>query len=294
MSGGDAEPHHRRVSITVISWFTAISEAVLMLPIAVVVSWAARTAIRTMTRRAVRRAQRSEGSWRVRLDRLGDDGQADVRSRQRADAVARMLGRLVTVGIFMFAIFAALEIVGVNLAFAISSAGFVGLAFALSAQDFVKDFLGGTRALLEDRYAVGDEVILRVAGADVAGTVDLIGSASVRLRTPDGATWHAGHHSIDAVTNLSQLPAVSDIEVPVDDWVRADEHSAAARLAHASNDVGLTGVVFLRDIETHTPATAPAGDGGSAACPIVTVRVKTNRPLSAPETELVRSKLLDR
>ncbi len=271
------------------TWFASMSEAFILLPIAIGVSWFARTTIGRLTRRAVRRAQRTDGTWRVRLDRLGDDGQADVRKRQRADAVARMLGRLVTVVIFMFAIFAALEIVGVNLAFAISSAGFIGVAIALSAQDFVKDFLGGTRALLEDRYAVGDEVVLRVSGTEVRGTVDLIGSASIRLRTPDGATWHAGHHSVEAVTNLSQLPAVSDIEVPVDDWARADEHAAGERLAVASNDVGLTGVVFLRDIETHEPV----ADDESVA-DTVTVRVKTNRPLSSPEAEIVRSKLLER
>ncbi len=273
-----------------ITWFTSASEALVMLPIAIVLSWIARTTIRTLTRRAVRRSQRSQGTWRVRLDRLGDDGQADVRRRQRADAVARMLGRLVTVVIFMFAIFASLEVVGVNLAFAISSAGFIGVAIALSAQDFVKDFLGGTRALLEDRYAVGDEVILRVSGTEVRGTVDLIGSSSIRLRTSDGATWHAGHHSIDAVTNLSQLPAVSDIEVPLDDWANADEQEALDRLADASNDVGLTGVVFLRDIETHEPDTADS----DATFDTVTVRVKTNRPLTNPETAIVRSRLLDR
>ncbi len=272
-----------------LSWITSVSEALIMLPVAIALSWLARTTIRQLTRRAVRRAQRSEGSWRVRLDRLGDDGQADVRKRQRADAVARLLGRLVTVVIFMFAVFAALEILGVNLAFAISSAGFVGLAIALSAQDFVKDFLGGTRALLEDRYAVGDEVVLRVSGTDVRGTVDLIGSASIRLRTPDGATWHAGHHSIEAVSNLSQLPAISEIEVPLDEWAQADESAAAERLAEASNDVGLTGVVFLRDIETHEPD----ADTDSEA-DVVTVLIKTNRPLSTPEAEIVRSKLLDR
>lgn len=271
-----------------LTWLTSASEALILFPIALGLSWAARTTIRTLTRRAVRRGQRLDGGWRVRLDRLGDDGLADVRKRQRADAVARMLGRLVTVVIFMLATFAGLEIIGVNLAFAISSAGFIGVAIALSAQDVVKDFLAGTRALLEDRYAVGDEVVLRVSGAEVRGTVDLIGSASVRLRTPDGATWHAGHHSIDAVTNLSQLPAVSNIEVPLDDWAAADEQRAAERLAVASNDVGLTGVVFLRDIETHEPTI----DGDSPA-DTVTIRVKSNRPLSTPETEIVRSRLLD-
>ena len=128
-----------------------------------------------------------------------------------------------------------------------------------------------------------------MSGNEVRGTVDLIGSASIRLRTPDGATWHAGHHSVDSVTNLSQLPAVSDIEVPLDDWARADEGAAVERLAVASNDVGLTGVVFLRDIETHEPET-----DGDVAADTVTVRVKTNRPLSSPETEIVRNKLLER
>lgn len=265
-----------------LSWLTAASEAILLLPVAVALSWVARTVIRTLTRRAVRRAQRAEGSWRVRLDRLGDNGQADARKLQRADSVAKMIGRIVTVIIFTVAAFAALELLGVNLAFAISSAGFIGLALALSGQDIVKDFLAGTRALLEDRYAVGDEVVLRVGGNDVRGTVDLIGSASVRLRTPDGATWHAGHTAIESVANLSQLPAVSDIDVPVDAWASAGESAAADRLARASNDVGLTGVVFLREIETH------AQDVDT-----VTVRVKSNRPLSSPETEIVKSRLLD-
>jgi len=271
----------------VVSWFKPASEAALLLPIALIVSWLARATIRTLTRRAVRRSQRAEGTWRVRLDRLGDNGQADARKRQRADAVARMLGHIVTVAIFSLATLVALELLGVDPVFAISSAGFIGFAIALSGQDLIKDLIAGTRALLEDRYAVGDEVVLQVAGTDERGTIDLIGTASVRLRTPDGATWHAGHHAIESVTNLSQLPAVSDISVPVDEWSEADEHAAVERLADASNDVGLTGVVFMRDIETHECADEPDAD-------MVVVRVKANRALSSPETDLVRARLLDR
>ncbi len=209
----------------------------------------------------------------MRLDRLGDNGQADARKRQRADAVARMLGHMVTVG---------------DLRRRRSSPrwpcsacrrwwrsrvpGFVGFAIAISGQHLANDVIAGTRALLEDRYAAGDEVVLRIAGTDVQGTVDLIGSASIRLRTLDGATWHAGHASIESVTNLSQLPAVSDIEIPIDAWEQADQRDAIDRLASASNDVGLTGVVFLRDIETHEP------DGADSDT--VTVRVKSNRPLT--------------
>jgi Mechanosensitive ion channel, beta-domain len=272
------------------TWFASFSEALVLLPVAIAASWVARVTIRTLTRRAVRRAQRSAGTWRVRLDRLGDNGQADARQCQRADAVARMIGRLVTVAIFAVATFASLQLIGVDLAFAISSAGFIGLALALSGQDTVRDFLAGTRALLEDRYAVGDDVVFRVGGNEVRGTVDLIGSASVRLRTADGATWHAGHHAVESVTNLSQLPAVSDIEVPLEEWAAADEREAVERLADASNDVGLTGVVFLRDIETHEPEIDSESDVSNDT---VTVRVRTNRPLSMPEADIVRAKLLD-
>lgn len=269
-----------------ISWFASASEALLLVPIAFGASWSARTMIKTLTRRAVRRAQRTEGTWRVRLDRLGDDGQADARKRQRADAVARMLGHIVTVAIFSLSTLVALELLGVDLVFAISSAGFIGFAIALSGQDLIKDLLSGTRALLEDRYAVGDRVVLSVAGTEVPGTVDLIGTASVRLRTPDGATWHAGHNAIESVRNLSQLPSVSDIPVPLEEWSLADADAAVERLTDASNDVGLTGLVFMRDIETHDPTDEPDPD-------TVTVRVKANRPLSSPETDLVRAKLLN-
>ncbi len=268
------------------SWLAATSEALVLLPIAFVASWLARSAIRTFTRRAVRRAQDRQGSWRVRLDRMGDNGTSDVRKRQRADAVARMLGHLVTIGIFAICAIAALELLGVSVVFAVSSAGFIGVAIALSGQDLVKDVLAGTRALLEDRYAIGDEVVLRIGGDDVRGTVDLVGSASIRLRTPEGATWHAGHDRLDSVTNLSQLPAVSDVTLPIDEWAGADREAALDRLADSSNDVGLTGVVFVRDIETH--------DASSPADGTVTVRVKSNRVLDDPQTAVVRDRLLDR
>jgi hypothetical protein len=47
-------------------------------------------------------------------------------------------------------------------------------------------------------------------------------------------------------------------------------------------------VVFLRDIETHEPE---ADDDDALT---VTVRVKSNRPLSSPEADIVRDRLLDR
>ncbi|MFK8025004.1 MAG: mechanosensitive ion channel domain-containing protein [Ilumatobacter sp.] len=277
-------PHSTEV--VVFSWFIAASETLLLIPLAVIASWSARRGIRACTRQAVLRAQRAErSSWRVRLDRLGDEGQSDARKRQRADAVARVIGHVVTAVIVAVAAIIGLNLLGVDAVFAISSAGFIGFAIALSAQDFVKDFLAGIRVLLEDRYAVGDVVTLSVAGTDVRGTVDLIGTASVRVRTAGGATWHAGHHVIESVTNESQLPAVTGIDVPIAEWSQADAEAAPGRLADASNDVGLTGVVFVRDIETHASdgarSTAARGATSTSATNTIPQRHERSTPQHA-------------
>ena len=87
------------------------------------------------------------------------------------------------------------------------------------------------------------------------------------------------------MTNLSQLPAVSDIEVPIEAWEQADERDAIDRLASASNDVGLTGVVFLRDIETHEPEDADVGHGDDSG--------EVEPSAHQPEEDIVRARLLD-
>ena len=46
------------------TWIASISEAFILLPIAIALSWMARTAIRTLTRRAVRRAQAVQSQHR--------------------------------------------------------------------------------------------------------------------------------------------------------------------------------------------------------------------------------------
>jgi hypothetical protein len=79
---------------------------------------------------------------------------------------------------------------------------------------------------------------------------------------------------------LSQLPAVHDIVVPTAEWANA-EVDALDRLAAASNNTGLTGVIFLRDLDAHEH---PSGT--------TTVKVKTNRSLSEPQIDRVKATLL--
>ncbi len=263
--------------------FGTVLEVLLLIPVAAVVSWAIRRLIRVLTRRAMRRSQERPGTWRIRLRRIAEtDTDTETRRRQRADAAARMLGHIVTSLIFIAAIFVGLQVLGVDPVYMISSAGFIGFAIALSGQEIIKNLLAGTMALLEDRYAVGDQVLITVSGNDVRGTIDLMGPASIRLRTADGATWHAGHASIECITNFSQLAASAEIAIPTDHWNDVED-GAAKRLTAASNDIGLTGVVFLPDLAAQQH---PAG--------VTTVTVRSNRALTDDQKCLVQERLTGR
>ncbi|WP_040491975.1 mechanosensitive ion channel family protein [Ilumatobacter nonamiensis] len=261
---------------------TTLLELILLVPAATVLAWCARFTIKALTRRAVRRAQERPGTWRGRLRRLNDiDSDVEVRRRQRADAAARMLGHLVTTFIVIGSVLLALHIIGVDPVYAISSAGFIGVAIALSGQDIIKNLLAGTMALLEDRYAVGDQVTVTMSGNEVSGTIDLMGAASIRVRTEQGATWHAGHSAIDSVTNFSQLAASSDLAIPTVHWNDVEDE-ASRRLTTASNDVGLTGVVFLPELASQEHPTG-----------VTTVTVRSNRPLTDQQKRLVHERLVE-
>lgn len=260
---------------------TTLAELLLLVPASLILAWCVRFTIKALTRRAVRRAQERPGTWRGRLRRLNDvDSDIEVRRRQRADAAARMLGHFVTVIILIGAGLLALHVVGVDPVYAISSAGFIGVAIALSGQDIIKNLLAGTMALLEDRYAVGDQVTVTLSGNEVSGTIDLMGAASIRVRTEAGATWHAGHSAIDSVTNYSQLAASSDLAIPTVHWNDVED-DASRRLATASNDVGLTGVVFLPELASQEHPTG-----------VTTVTVRSNRPLTDQQKQLVQERLV--
>lgn len=262
-----------------------VLEAGAVLVVGVAAAWLARFGSRRLMRRAARRAiARRPRYWRVRHDDADAGGQPDPRLLQRADALGSVIGRFATAVVVLVATIVALQRLGVDPVVAISSAGFLGLAFAFGGQAMIRDLLAGARALMEDRYAIGDDVVVHVADIDVRGTVDLLGAASVRLRLVDGSAWHGGHGIIDCVTNYSQTPATAQIAVPVADWRRVDPDDASSRLVSSSNDIGLTGVVFMPELSVGDPT-----DDGQ-----VPVDVRSNRSLTPAQELAVRDRLLGR
>ena len=105
-----------------------------------------------------------------------------------------------------------LAAVGVNMAPLLASAGVVGVAIGLAAQNIVRDMLNGILILLEDQFNVGDTV--RLAG--LTGTVEAMTLRKTTVRDGDGTLYVIPNSQITTVANLSIDYSVATVNVSVD------------------------------------------------------------------------------
>jgi len=214
--------------------------------------------------------------WRNSVRRIGAETVegSEHRRRQRIDAATRMLHHLISLVAWIITLIAVFNILDLNAAFFLSSAGFLGAGLAVGGQHRVNDYLTGLAVLLEDRYGVGDEIEAELGWQKpVHGFVEHIGIVTTRLR--DGvSTVHIPHSSLDSVRNLSQEPVITKLELNI-----ATGNAGANTVSNAMRDLagtkGLTTVLFVDDIQA-------AGEGDR-----VELNVRTSRPLSDQERELL-------
>lgn len=252
-----------------------VAAGVLIVTAVFVIALIATRLARFVVRRAIRRlamagiAGSQSGYWRVRATRtFGETGEAyEQRRRQRIDAATRMVSHLVSLVIWIVATIVAFHLLDINPAFFLSSAGFLGAGLAIGGQHKVNDYLTGLSVLFEDRYGVGDEILVHPPGWEepVHGVVDHVGLFSTRVRD-DRSTLHFPNSALASVRNLSQEAALSMIRVRVPEDADADE--AAATLRGLAGTDGLTDVVFVGDLAASSPSTGE-----------LEVEVRTARPL---------------
>jgi small-conductance mechanosensitive channel len=192
-----------------------------------------RTFFRVLLARFARHAMRSTsgGQRRARINRKLDETRdlTQMRQRHRIDAVAIMLARLAGVVIWLSALVVVLHYFDVNIAFAVSSAGFVGLIVALGAQQSVQDYITGIHVLLEDRYSEGDDIEATTpSGQRVRGVVARLGAFSTQLEAGD-VTWHLSNRTMIEIANHSQRGISSSFEVPIPEGASSADIASAAR-----------------------------------------------------------------
>lgn len=133
------------------------------------------------------------------------------RRRQRAQTIGSVLKSTVSIVMLIWVLLSVLNVVGVNIAPFIASAGIVGLAIGFGAQNLVRDFVTGVFMLLEDQYGVGDNVDL----GEAVGEVESVGLRITTVRDIDGTLWYVRNGEITRVGNMSQDYAVARVELPV-------------------------------------------------------------------------------
>ena len=138
-------------------------------------------------------------------------GRTAERRQQRAQTIASVLKSTVSIVLLIWFALGVLNVLGVNIAPFIASAGVVGLAIGFGAQNLVRDFVTGVFMLLEDQYGVGDTVDL----GDAIGEVESVGLRVTTVRDIDGTLWYVRNGEIARVGNMSQDYAVARIEIPV-------------------------------------------------------------------------------
>jgi small-conductance mechanosensitive channel len=95
---------------------------------------------------------------------------------------AQLMGNIAAVFLLSITAYAILLIWGINVSAVVASAGILGIALSLAAQDTLSNLFAGLSILADRPYAVGDYIVL---DSGDRGEVTDIGLRSTRLRTRD-------------------------------------------------------------------------------------------------------------
>lgn len=119
------------------------------------------------------------------------------------DLVARLLGRLVALGIFAVGFVYSLNQVGVSIAPLLGILGLLGLALAFAFQEILENFIAGILMSLRRPINTGDQVTT----SGHSGTVEDINLRSVELRTYSGERVYVPNSKVwkDVIVNHTEL-----------------------------------------------------------------------------------------
>lgn len=189
----------------------------LIIVVALVLNWLARSIIHRATRRGIERtpllASEAEDTPQYRAQ--------EARRQQRMRTLGNVGRSVAVIVIWTWAALAVLDQLGVNVAPLIASAGVVGVAIGFGAQSLVKDFFSGMFILIENQFGVGDTIQV----GDIVGEVEEMSLRITTIRDIDGALWHVRNGDIDQVGNHSARFSTARLQIPVSLMANPDKVS---------------------------------------------------------------------
>lgn len=92
-----------------------------------------------------------------------------------------IVGHIINTVIMLFGLFRVLYLLDVNVTALVAGVSIGGLAFALAAQDTVKNLIGSIMIFADRPFQIGDAI----KGGEIEGVVEEVGFRSTRIRTSD-------------------------------------------------------------------------------------------------------------
>lgn len=148
------------------------------------------------------------------VNRMRKSAGSMVGNTHRAAQLRTLAGIIRATGYGLIGFYVFIQILGalgVPLGSFIAAAGVIGLGISFGAQSLFKDMLTGLFILLEDQYAIGDNV--KIAG--LSGTVEDLTLRMTKLRDGDGTLYIVPNSQITTVSNLSRDFSVATLPVSV-------------------------------------------------------------------------------
>ena len=130
---------------------------------------------------------------------------------RRSRTFVTILRNIVTIAIYVIALYIMLSILGINITPFLASAGIVGLAIGLGARTLIEDLISGLFLLSQDTIAIGDAVKID----DAEGKIEKINFRTLTIRSGDGSLHIIPNGQVKKVINLSRYKSKSPVEVPM-------------------------------------------------------------------------------
>jgi len=163
--------------------------------IAVVYSWA----LSRLVRRAVRVRLR-DALWQTKEE-----------AAERADALASVLVRILSMVVWIVASLMILSELHVDIIPILTTVGLGAVAIGLAAQHIIRDYLNGFFILIEDWYRVGEVVVISGTG----GKVEQVNLRRTVLRDLSGTLHIFPNGKVESVSNMTRDWARINVDVSV-------------------------------------------------------------------------------
>ena len=133
---------------------------------------------------------------------------------RRVRTLESILTAIISFVVWAVALLMIMNILGINTAPLLASAGILSVAIGFGAQSLIKDFITGMFIIAENQYRVGDYVEIQ----NVKGTVKSITMRTTVVKDDDGSIFHIPNGSIIVTGNhtMSNNKASIELSVPTD------------------------------------------------------------------------------